>query len=97
MEIRLLYFDSCPNVDEAERRLRQAIGDRTDVSLVLQQVLDAEEAERVGLHGSPTILIDGDDPFGSGQAASWSCRLYLPPDGSDGVPSLQRLTEVLAR
>ena len=35
-----------------------------------------EEAARYGMQGSPTILIDGRDPFAEpGAAASLSCRL----------------------
>lgn len=96
MEIQLLYFDGCPNVEEAERRVRDALGDRSGVSLVCHQVADFEEAERVGMHGSPTILIDGTDPFATSDTpASWSCRVYAPADGSHGVPSLERLVDVL--
>ena len=96
MDIRLVYFDGCPNVDEAERQVRDALGDRSDVSLVRHRVADSEEAERVGMHGSPTILVDGTDPFATSETpVSWSCRIYAPTDGSHGVPSLERLVEVL--
>lgn len=96
MEIQLLYFEGCPNVVEAERRVRDALGDRPEVSVIRHQVADIEEAERVGMHGSPTILIDGTDPFAdSDTPVSWSCRVYSPADGSQGVPSLERLVEVL--
>ncbi len=96
MEIRLLYFEDCPNIVEAESRVRDALGDRADVSVIRHQVANIEEAERVGMHGSPTILIDGTDPFAdSDTPVSWSCRVYSPADGSHGVPSLERLVEVL--
>lgn len=96
MEIQLLYFEGCPNVEEAASRVRDALGDRPEVSVIRHQVADIEEAERVGMHGSPTILIDGTDPFDSDDTlVSWSCRVYGPDDGSQGVPSLERLVEVL--
>ncbi len=97
MEILLLYFDGCPNVEEAERRVREALGGRSDVSLVRHEVADIEEAERVGMRGSPTILVNGTDPFAdSDTPVSWSCRMYGRGDGSHGVPSVERLVEVLS-
>lgn len=42
------------------------------------------------MRGSPTLLVNGADPFAAhGQAPSLSCRLY--PDGKDGVPSEDQL------
>ena len=97
MEILLLYFDGCPNVEEAESRVREALGDRSDATLVRHEVADIAEAERVGMRGSPTILVDGADPFaGSDTPVSWSCRVYGAGDGSHGVPSVERLVEVLS-
>jgi hypothetical protein len=40
-----------------------------------REVADEREAAEAGMHGSPTLLIDGVDPFAQpGQAASVSCR-----------------------
>lgn len=39
--------------------------------------------------GSPTILIDGVDPFGvAGQSPAFACRVYATPAGLSGVPPL---------
>jgi hypothetical protein len=50
-------------------------------------VIEAEaEAVRAGMHGSPTLLIDGVDPFAEPRARpSLSCRLYRDPAGRTGA------------
>lgn len=61
------------------------------------EVRSEDEAIRLGLRGSPTVLVDGRDPFASdGVGASLSCRLYDNGDGLDGSPSVVRLVEVLS-
>ena len=49
------------------------------------------------MHGSPTILVDGVDPFGApGAAASLSCRLYRNSEGhADGAPSVGQLRQAI--
>lgn len=50
------------------------------------------------MRGSPTILIDGADPFAVGAAEpSLSCRLYETASGLDGSPSVAQMREVLAQ
>jgi hypothetical protein len=47
-----------------------------------REVADEREAAEAGMHGSPTLLIDGVDPFAQpGQAASVSCRFYRDATG----------------
>jgi hypothetical protein len=93
VEVRVLYFEGCPNAAEAERRVRQAVADRADIEVVLERVDDPADAARLGMHGSPTILVDGTDPFATPDTpTSWSCRVYPPTLGSHGVPTVERLT-----
>jgi len=49
------------------------------------------------MHGSPTVLVDGRDPFAApGTPASVSCRLYQDEGGrAQGAPSLTRLRQAL--
>lgn len=55
-----------------------------------------EAAQRVGFRGSPTILVDGRDPFASGdEPVGLSCRVYATPDGPAGAPTTDQLREVL--
>jgi hypothetical protein len=52
-----------------------------DIEPVLEQVGTPEDAERLRFVGSPTILIDGRDPFGgTGEGFGLSCRVYATPD-----------------
>ena len=91
-----MYFEGCPHADEARRRLVEILGD--DSMVEMRCVADVDEAEREHLHGSPTILIDGIDPFiapGVAPAVSWSCRLYNTESGPAGVPSLALLRSAL--
>ncbi|ROS26272.1 thioredoxin family protein [Cellulomonas sp. PhB150] len=99
MDVTLRYFDGCPNWRLAEQRLRAAL-DHTghaDVAIALERVETAEDAARVGFIGSPTILLDGADPFGRpGTPAGLSCRLYSTGEGLAGSPSEDQLVEVLS-
>lgn len=63
-----------------------------------RQVADERQAAEAGMHGSPTLLIDGVDPFGApDQAPSLSCRLYRDEAGRPGgAPSVQALRQALA-
>jgi hypothetical protein len=46
--------------------------------------------------GSPTVLVDGVDPFG-GAGPSLACRLYRSGDEVEGAPPLDSLIEVFTR
>jgi hypothetical protein len=98
-EIRLRYFDGCPNWTTAEARVREAIrssdsGDRTRI--VLERVETDDEAQRLGFLGSPTILLDGVDPFSVEQLSfGLTCRLYKTEAGFEGSPSVDQLRKAL--
>jgi hypothetical protein len=98
MRVMVLAVPDCPNAMLLEDRLAQVLDGRGDVSVSRQVIEDEQEAARQGMHGSPTILVDGTDPFaGPGQSATVSCRLYRDSDGRvDGAPSVSQLREVMA-
>ena len=60
-------------------------------------VADEGEAAEVGMAGSPTLLIDGTDPFAvPGQLAGLSCRIYRDEAGHPaGAPSAAALRSAL--
>lgn len=94
MEITLQYFDDCPNWRVAEVRIRQALRDlgRPDEPILHQRVESPEEAEQVGFGGSPTILVDGVDPFPDPSGpAGYACRVY----GGDAAPTVAQLRQAL--
>lgn len=97
MRITVLTVPDCPHAPLARERIDQALGGRSaDVEMV--EVADAAQAARLGMTGSPTIFIDGTDPFAvPGATASVSCRLYRGPDGrTEGAPSVAGLQRALA-
>ncbi len=87
MNVRLRYFDGCPNWQTTYDRLR-GLG----IEPALEQVETPEEAERLRFVGSPTILVDGRDPFPILETSfGLSCRLYETPDGLAGSPTVDQL------
>jgi hypothetical protein len=98
VKVELLYFDGCPNwmaADEPLRAALQVVGEDTvQVERVL--VTTSEEAEQRHFVGSPTVLIDGKDPFADrALPVGLSCRLYRTPTGSSEAPTLEQLIEAL--
>ena len=93
----LLYFDDCPNwltTADMLERLAPELGFEVTAKLVADQ----EDAERLGFPGSPTILVDGVDPFAeAGAPVAYSCRVYNTPDGLRGSPTIEMLRAALSR
>ncbi|WP_407319232.1 thioredoxin family protein [Isoptericola halotolerans] len=97
MEITLLYFDDCPSWKTADDRLAEAVVGRDDVHLTRRRVTTPEEAVRLGFHGSPSILVDGVDPFAEpGADTGLACRIYRTPEGPAGSPTVGQLRDALA-
>lgn len=99
MTIEFLYFDGCPNSAIAEERLRTALHEsgRGEVPVDRIEVTSPEDADRLGFTGSPTIRVNGRDPFATGQEqVGFACRVYAGPDGLSGSPTVEQFMEVLA-
>jgi predicted DsbA family dithiol-disulfide isomerase len=99
MELTVLAVPACPNAALLEKRLAEAVAGLPGVRVAREVVHDERQAAALGMRGSPTLLIDGRDPFAApGQPASLSCRLYPQPDGSiAGAPSAHALRQALAK
>jgi hypothetical protein len=109
MELMLLTVAGCPHAARFEERLAVALAGHPDAVLRRRVVASAQEAAAAGMHGSPTLLVDGVDPFARpGEAASLSCRLYSGGESglasarghagaAGGVPSVAALREALSR
>ena len=96
MDVTLLYFDGCPNWKVADERLAAIAAERPNVVVRRHRVETVEEAERLGFHGSPSILVDGVDVFAEpGAGVGLSCRVYRTPDGLAGAPTLEQLRNAL--
>lgn len=100
VEITLQYFEGCPNWRLADERLRVALQETVDSDahrIVYERVETTEQAEARGFRGSPTILVDGRDPFADEQApVGLSCRIYQTDTGPDGAPSVAQLTQLFS-
>lgn len=95
MDVTLLYFDGCPSWHTTDRRLRE-LADEHGFDVAHRKVETPEEAEELSFRGSPTVLVDGRDPFAQGDApVGLSCRIYQTPCGPAGSPTLDQLREVL--
>lgn len=99
MRVQLLYVDGCPNWQVADTRLREALetlGRPVEVARVV--LTTPEQVEQWNFHGSPSVLVDGEDPFAQpGTPVGLSCRLYRTPHGVDGSPTVDQLVDVLSR
>lgn len=98
VDVTVLYFAECPNWQTALERLGAAAG-RTGVQVRVstREVTSTEEAELLGFTGSPTILLDGADPFARpGAVPALACRVYPSPAGLNGAPSVDQFADVLS-
>src|SRR5487761_174390 len=97
MRITILAVPDCPNGPVAAGRITAALAGRP-AAVELVEVTGQAEAARLGMTGSPTILLDGVDPYAAaGAAPSVSCRIYRGPDGAaGGAPSVQNLPAALS-
>ena len=98
VNIDLLYVPGCPNLDLARNLVELALARTQLIASVRESAVHSlEEAQRFDMRGSPTILIDGDDPFADGShPAGMACRLYRSDAGVSGVPTLRQLVEALS-
>lgn len=95
MDVTLLYFDGCPHWMSADRTLAELAAE-FDLDIARKRISSPTEAEQAGFRGSPTILIDGLDPFADPDAPTGlSCRLYNTPEGLRGSPTSDMLRAVL--
>lgn len=96
MRLTVLGLPGCPNVEVLLSRLRTALLDpAAEIAVIV--VDDDTRAADLGMTGSPTLLIDGADPFATtGAGPSMSCRLYRTEDQTiGGAPSVAQLRAVL--
>ncbi len=99
VRVELLYFHGCPNWRVADERLREAVRivGRNDITVRRRTVETPADAEVAGFFGSPTIRIDGEDPFATGEEhVGLACRRYRTPEGLRGSPTVDQFVEALA-
>ena len=95
VDVELVHLDDCPLWQGAAERLREAMRSAgLDPTSLRYRSVTAEDAP-ADFPGSPTILVDGRDPFPS--AAPAACRRYPPDRGPALAPSHEQLLRVLTR
>ena len=69
MEITLQHFNDCPNWLTAMERIERVVEARgIDADVRVQLINTPEAAEAYDFRGSPTMLINGTDPFAAPDA-----------------------------
>ena len=97
MKVKVLYLEGCPHWRTAADRLA-ALQAEMGFELTQQVVATPEEAEPLGFRGSPTIQVDGVDPFNpDGVPIGFACRVYETPQGPAGSPTVEQLRVVVSR
>ena len=98
MKVSLLYFDGCPNHLDT-RVLLNALLDEVgwDGTIQMVNVDSPERATELEFRGSPTVLINGADPFLDTEAPfGLSCRIYPTDEGYRGTPPEEGLRVAIA-
>ena len=97
MKVVVQYFESCPGWRVVARGIEDLIERHgLEVDLRYQRVETLEEARAHGFHGSPTILVDGRDPFaGEDAEVCFACRIYRTETGPAPSPSIEQLAHAL--
>ena len=97
MRLQVLHVPDCPYTGVLTARLDGLLTGRGDVVVEHEVIRDEREAAVRGMTGSPTLLIDGTDPFAADRPPSMSCRVYFDESGAvAGAPSVAQLREALA-
>lgn len=95
MKVELLYFEGCPSWQAMAAHLDE-LASELGYTWTPVAVETWEEAEAQQFHGSPSLHIDGVDPFAVPEdAVGLSCRIYSTPHGPAGTPDLRTLRQLL--
>ncbi|WP_238447174.1 hypothetical protein [Micromonospora sp. 4G55] len=98
MKVELLVVEDCPNEGLAAAVVRRALDEvgLSTVRIAVRVVTSEADAEQLGFVGSPSVLIDGRDPFAEAHhRPALACRLYRDDTGVSGVPPIRRLRQAL--
>jgi len=94
MKLEVLHVPDCPNLPPMLERLAEV----TDLPVATRRIDNDADAARFGMAGSPTLLVDGVDPFtaaGDCECGVW-CRLYPDENGQVfSAPSVEQLHDAL--
>jgi hypothetical protein len=95
-----LYLPECAFWRLADEQLREALAGRNEVHVrhrlltTPELVTTPDDATAEGFRGSPTVLIDGRDPFDD--PAGLSCRVFPTGAVLSGAPTAEQLLAVMS-
>jgi len=97
MRLQILHVPDCRGAEALNGVLGPLLAARPDIRVTRLVVTTEDEARRLGMTGSPTILADGRDLLAApGQQPSLSCRLYPGEHGHLGpAPTAAQLRGAL--
>ena len=98
MNVKLLHIDECPNWEETGVLLRNALDavGKSDAPIETILLTTPEQAAQYAFAGSPTILINGEDPFpNGGTTTDLACRVYNTGTRLAGSPTEEQITQAL--
>lgn len=97
MELTVLAVPDCPNAPLLEARLGEVLAGRPEVTVRRVELADLDAAAQWRMHGSPTLLVDGRDPFAEPDTGpALACRLYRGEPGRlEGAPTVTALRQAL--
>lgn len=102
MDVTVLAIQDCPGAELLERRLAAVTG-LPGIQVTRCVITGQAQAIETGMRGSPTMLVNGTDPFAQpgqqpGQQPGLACRLYQQDDGSLApAPSTGQLYRALTQ
>lgn len=98
MNIELRYFNDCPNWRTTEAVVRGVLDELGLVATVTLRLVETQdEAVVLRFQGSPTLVVDGVDPFADPEAPiGLACRIYRTETGMAGSPSSDQLRAVFS-
>jgi hypothetical protein len=90
VDVTVLYFAGCPTWQTALERVHMAADSAgISVSVSVQKVATHQDAEQLGFTGSPTIWLDGTDPFARPDATpAMACLVYATEFELAGSPTV---------
>jgi hypothetical protein len=94
MKLEVLHVRDCPNLTP----MLELLAEVTDQPVSTRLIESDADAATFGMAGSPTLLIDGVDPFATADdcGCGMSCRLYRDSEGRIvAAPSAEQLHDAI--
>ncbi len=96
MIIDLMYFNGCPHWRQVLNHLESLRNDPGGFEIRLVEVATPEAADAWHFHGSPSVAINGVDPFSNPQdPVGLTCRTYESDQGMTGSPTREQLRQAI--